>query len=286
QPLYTQTSPGEGRIARSWRLTKAAWSVVRRDRTLLMLACIAAAAGVAGMGLIFAAGGLFDGSGNSSGQVLIAAVVFAYPLTFVSVFLNTAIAAAAAAALDGRGLTVGQALAVPTRRIGQVAVWALIAAGVGFVLEQLASRLPLGGSIVARLVGLAWSLATLFAVPILALEDCSAPECLKRSARVVKDRWGEGVSGSVIITGWVVLAVLPLGVLFAVAIVAASGAPAVQVALIAVAVLVLIAVFAVQAVVRQTFAVALYRFATTGAGQGPFAEDDMQSPFAPKRGSR
>src|SRR5664280_1441329 len=102
QPLYTQTSPGEGRIARSWRLTKAAWSVVRRDRTLLMLACIAAAAGVAGMGLIFAAG------------------VFAYPLTFVSVFLNTAIAAAAAAALDGRGLTVGQALAVPTRRIGQV----------------------------------------------------------------------------------------------------------------------------------------------------------------------
>ena len=77
--------------------------------------------------------------------------IFAYPLTFLSVFLNTAIAAAAAAALEGRRLSLGQALAVPVRRIGAVAVWALIAAVVGFVLEQLASRLPLGGSIAARL---------------------------------------------------------------------------------------------------------------------------------------
>jgi hypothetical protein len=45
----------------------------------------------------------------------------------------------AAAALDGRRLTLSQALVVRTRRIGQVALWALIAAVVGFVLEQLAS---------------------------------------------------------------------------------------------------------------------------------------------------
>ena len=286
QPPYTQTVPGEGRIARSWRLTKAAWSVVRGDRALLMLAFIAAVAGVAGMLLIFAAGGLFGDTRNAGGQVFIAALVFAYPLTFVSVFLNTAIAAAAAAALEGHSVTVGQALAVPMRRIGQVALWALIVAVVGFVLEQISSRLPLGGSIAARLVGLAWSLATLFAVPILALEDCSAPECLKRSAGVVKDRWGEGVSGSIIITGWVILAVLPIGLLFAVAVVASNGAPALQVALIALAALALTAVLAIQAVVRQTFAVALYRYATTGAGQGPFAEGDMQSPFARRRGSR
>jgi len=46
----------------------------------------------------------------------------------------------------------------------------------------------------------------------------------------------------------------------------------------------LAAIFAVQLVVRQTFAVALYRFAAGGAAAGPFAESDLQSPFGRKRG--
>ena len=140
-------------------------------------------------------------------------------------------------------------------------------------------------SLATRLDGLAWSLATLFAIPILALEDCTAPECLKRSAKVVKDRWGEGVSGSVIITGWVILATLPLGIVFALAIAATSAAHALQVALIVAAALTLVAIVAIQGVVRQTFAVALYRYATTGAGHGPFDARDLQSPFAANRAS-
>jgi hypothetical protein len=82
-----------------------------------------------------------------------------YPPTFTSVFFNTAIASAAWARLDGRRLTMRQALAVPTRRLGQVALWSLLAAGVGVIVNQLASRLPLAGSIAARLFGLTWSLA-------------------------------------------------------------------------------------------------------------------------------
>jgi hypothetical protein len=47
---------------------------------------------------------------------------------------------------------------------------------------------------------------------------------------------------------------------------------------------VLAAIVALQLVVRQTFAVALYRYATDGTAQGPFAEGDLQAPFARKRG--
>jgi hypothetical protein len=171
------------------------------------------------------------------------------------------------------------------RRIGQVALWALIAAVVGFVLEQLASRLPLAGSIATRLVGLAWSLASLFAIPILALEDCSAPQALQRSARVVKDRWGEGISGNVMITAWMVIAILPVALVLGVALAATGGDPGVRDAVIVVGILALVAIIAVQLVVRQTFAVALYRYATTNATQGPFEERDLQSPFGRKRGS-
>jgi Family of unknown function (DUF6159) len=274
----------EGRIARSWRLTRAAWGVVRTDRALLILAALSGLLSVASIALIFLLGGFFHDGRFSEGHFALVALILAYPLMFVSVFLNTAIAAAAAAALDGRRLSLGQALAVPAGRIGRVALWALIAAGVGVLLEQLASRLPLGGSIATRLVGVAWSLASLFAIPILALEDCSAPECLRRSAHVVKERWGEGISGSVMITAWMVIVIVPVALVLGIGLGASHGEPAVRDAVIALAVLAFLAIIAIGAVVRQTFAVALYRYATTSSAQGPFEQRDLQSPFSPKRG--
>jgi hypothetical protein len=276
--------PREGRIARSWRLTRAAWEVVRNDRSLLVLAAISAIAGGIGLALIFILGGSFQNGRLKGDELALYALIFAYPLTFISVFFNTAIAAAASAALEGRHLSVGQALAVPMRKLPTVALWSLIAAVVGFLLEQAASRLPLGGSIAARLVGLGWALASLFAVPIIALEECSAPEALKRSAHVVKKRWGEGIGGSLIIGAWTAIAVLLAIVVFVVAAVATNDVPAVRDAVIVLGVLVLAAIVALQLVVRQTFAVALYRYATDGSALGPFAEGDLQAPFARKRG--
>ncbi len=274
----------EGRIARSWRLTRAAWHVVRTDRSLLVLAAISALAGAIALALIFVLSGSF-GSGRLKGDELaLFALIFAYPLTFISVFFNTAIAAAAAAALEGRHLTVGEALAVPARKLGTIALWALIAAVVGVVLEQLSSRLPLGGSIVARLVGVGWSLASLFAIPVIALEDCSATDALKRSSHVVKKRWGEGLGGNIIIGAWMAIAILVVVVVFVVAAVATNGVPAVRDFAIGLGVLAIVALFALQLVVRQTFAVALYRYATDGAAQGPFTEGDLQSPFGRRRG--
>lgn len=275
--------PNEGRIARSWRLTRAAWHVVRSDRSLLALAALSTLSGVIGLVAIFVLAGSFRGDHLKGGDLAIYALIFAYPLTFLSIFFNTAIAAAAAAALDGRHLTVGQALAVPARKLGTVALWSLIAAVVGVVLEQLSSRLPLGGSIAARLVGVGWSLASLFAVPIIALEDVSATDALKRSARTFKERWGEGIGGSVIIGAWMGIAIFAAIVVFGAAIVATNSVPALRDALIAIGALVLVAVFALQLVVRQTFVVALYRYATEGAAPGPFAEHDLRSPFGRRR---
>jgi hypothetical protein len=274
----------EGRIARSWRLSRAAWEVVRGDRSLLALAAISALTGGIGLALIFILSGSFRAGRLKGDELALFALIFAYPLTFLSTFFNTAIAAAAAAALDGRHLSLGEALAVPMRKLGTVALWSLIAAVVGFVLEQLVSRLPLGGSIAARIVGVGWSLASLFAIPILALEDCSAPEALKRSAGVVKKRWGESIGGNVIIGAWTVIAILGVVVVFAAAAVATNDVPAVRDGVIVVGVLALAAIVAVQLVVRQTFAVALYRYAAAGTAPGPFAESDLQSPFGRKRG--
>jgi hypothetical protein len=239
---------------------------------------------VASTALIFALGTAFHRGHFSGGSLALAGLILAYPLMFVSVFINTAIAAAAAAALEGSSLSLAQALAVPARRVGRVALWALIATAVGVILEQIASRLPLAGSIASRLGGLAWSLASLFAIPILALDDCSAPECLRRSAHIVKARWGEGISGNVMITAWMVIAIVPAAIVLGIGVGVSHNQPVLRDAVIVLAVVAFVAALAIGAVVRQTFSVALYRYATDHPGQGPFEQHDLRSPFKAKRG--
>jgi hypothetical protein len=101
---------------------------------------------------------------------------------------------------------------------------------------------------------------------------------------VVKERWGEGISGNVMISAWTVLVMIPAAVVFAVALGASHGEPAARDGVIFVGVIVLVAIVAITTVVRQTFAVALYRYATTGSAEGPFEQRDLQVPFSPKRG--
>ncbi len=274
----------EGRISRSWRLTRHAWQVVRADPALLVLATFSGLLSVAGIALIFGVSdAVFAHDHFSRLHLAVATAIVAYPLTFFGVFFSTAIAAAASAALDGRKMSVGEALAVPSRRIGQVALWTLLVTVVGTVLNQLASRLPFLGGIAARVAGLGWALASLFAIPILAVDGCSAPDCLRRSASLVKQRWGEGISGNIAIGAWTVVIMLPLIIVAGVGLAAAEGTPAVQVGIVAVAAVLLLATVSVAAVVRQTFAVALYRYAETDTAQGPFPESDLRSPFSGKR---
>jgi hypothetical protein len=184
-----------------------------------------------------------------------------------------------------------QALAVAWGRVGRIAAWALIAAVVGLLIEQVASRLPGGGRIVARVAGYGWSLASLFAIPILALEDCSPIDCLKRSAARVKECWGEGIAGTVIITAWTTIAILVLGVAAAVAIPAAGSTEA-TIIFAFFGGLALVAIIAAQSVVRQTFVVALSATpppapprapspSKTSARHSPPSEDAPAAPECP-----
>ena len=63
------------------------------------------------------------------------------------------------------------------------------------VLQAIEERFGIIGTIVARLVGLAWNLVTFLVVPILVLEDLGVGDALKRSKDLFKKTWGENVIG-------------------------------------------------------------------------------------------
>ncbi len=78
--------------------------------------------------------------------------------------------------------------------------------------DQRASWAPLenqggiGGEIAARLVGTAWSLVTFLAVPVIAIEGTGPLQTLKRSASMFKQRWGQQITGNIVIGGVIFLA--------------------------------------------------------------------------------
>ncbi len=281
-PGSSPYAPREGRIARSWRLTEDAWALVKRDRTLVILALWSAVFGIGIAGLILYLGGYFRSPSHTSGHLALVAAIGAYPATFTSVFFNVALVSAAREAMDGGHFTTGQALAAARSRLGRIATWSLLAAGVGVLLEQLASRLPWGGRIAAWLFGAAWALATIFVVPVLVVEDREAMPAVRRSASLIKERWGEGLSGTLTISAWLFIVAIPAGILIGAGAAVAQSSPSAGTVLIVAGIAGLMLVSAMASAVRQIFALALYRFAAEGTVT-TFSEEDLRKPFHSKR---
>jgi hypothetical protein len=275
----------EGRFSRSWRMTKTAWAVVGHDRTLLALAAITGVLTLVLTGAYFACAGLLDDPGSRSrGQFLLWFAIFVWPLTFVGAFMSTALTAAGAAALAGEGrLTLGEALAVPARRIGAVLGWSLLSAGVGLLLQELGARIPFGGRVVAWLGGTAWGIATLFAIPVLVLEDAGPLRAAKRSAQITRERWGEALGGTVSIAFWAAIPSGIGGLLMGVGL--ALDDDLARALLIGSALMVFAVVAGLSGATRDLFGVALYRYGidpSTGDAS-PFRTSDLADPPVRRR---
>ena len=277
-------SAHEGRIARSWRITKTAWGLVRRDPAMLALALLSTSSALVWLG-VFTLVGVFSDSDGGGGKVLLATLISLYPTTFISVFFNVALVSAANAELGGRRLSFGEAIGESSKRLGKIALWSLFAAGVGALIAELSSRLPGGARIAGWLLGAAWGIATLFVVPILAIEaPTPGPiKAVRESAGVVKNRWGEGITGYVTITAWMVFVSIPAILLIVIGLAVLAGGPvAVGAALIAAGGLAVISVMALGSAVQQVFTLCLYRYATEGA-VSEFSEQDLADPFKRRR---
>ena len=97
-------------------------------------------------------------------------------------------------------------------------MWSLLAGVVGLIIRALEERLAFVGRLVAGFIGLAWSIAAIFAIPILARDQAvSNPfAVLSKSATTIKRTWGEMLAGYVGMGGTNILVVW-LSILFWVA---------------------------------------------------------------------
>lgn len=266
----------------------AAWRLMRGDRTMVVLAFIGTVCGLAGTALMLDVGGVFSSGHHSRAHMGLAALIFIYPLTFVSVFFNVALTAAADAVLEGRRIGVMAALGEAAKRVGRIAGWALLAALVGVVIEQIVSRIPGAGRLVGWLFGAAWALCTIFAIPLLVVEETGPIDAARDSVRLVRSKWGEGLTGLVSISAWTVVAMVPVFLLFFIGLSAlvqetVSGRSGIGVLLIALSAVAFVSVGAFANATRQVFNLALFRYAR-GIETPGFAAADLEEPFKRRRG--
>ena len=185
-----------GRISRSFRLVGESYRVLMRNKELMILPLISGVITAAVVALIVL-------SFSLNGLALDRFTPALYPLLFilyfvmyaVGIFFQAAVVAGATERMRGGNPTVGSALAAAWRRLGPIVAWALVAATVGMIIRAIQDRVGIIGRIVGGLVGLAWTLATFFVVPVLVLEDRPVVDSFTRSVDVFKQTWGETVVG-------------------------------------------------------------------------------------------
>jgi Family of unknown function (DUF6159) len=222
---------------------------------------------------------------HSRERLFIDGAIGAYPSAFVATYLNVAFYALAAAAMDGRPMTVSEALGHARSRVWAVAWWALVATSVGVALRAL-EQLPFGGYVrrgVEWIADAAWALATFFVVPVLAVEDVGVGTAMRRSAATIRKTWGESVTGAIAIGCVLVVSALVLACVGAVGAVAGSSGYAAGYAVTAVCVAAGVAILLVENAMCQVFRLAVYRYATGEGGTGPFATADLDAAFKPSR---
>jgi hypothetical protein len=279
-----------GRIQRGWALAKQSFRVLRDDRSLLLFPIIAVPTAVAATAIVMGPGIALYAADNQEAILIVFGIATLYVLTFVTLFFNVALAAAASTGLSGGDSTVSEGLRAARGRLGVIAAWALVQTAVGLIINAIQSvgNDNIIGRILAGLVSFAWNAATFFVVPLIALEGVGPRDAFKRSVSLLRERWGEGVVGMASASGVVFLiALLPLLALggggYALI---NSGQDVAGGVLLGLAGVVLVTAVLIGGTVNAIFRVALYRFATDGSAVGGFDPAQMQAAFGPKRRRR
>lgn len=273
----------ESRTQRARRLGRISLEVLREDRRLWVFPAVSAVVSLGLGGISFGlAAGLLGGGQHARRVLVLGGIIASYPVTFVALFSGVALACMLTKKLNGEPVSARDGWRAARDRAGLIAAWTLVVCTVGAVLRLLEEYLPLGGKVAAWVLDISWSLATLFAVPVLAYEGLGPRATLRRSAELFRARWGEQIAGVVAIGLFTWLLAIPICVLIAAA-ATANGAGAVI--LIAVGGSALLGVQALSIALNQVYRIFLYRD-TVGApgGGGPFPKADLDQPFHPRKG--
>jgi hypothetical protein len=267
-----------GRLSRGWQLTKLSFSVIGKDKEILLFPVIS------GVALILMAASFFGvyfiafGLENLNAYLLAAFfIAFYFVSAFVVVFFNVALVSCAMLRLNGGDPTFSYGMKMASSRLKYIVEWALLSATVGLVLQAISSKSGVIGKIVIGMIGFAWSVATYFVVPIIAFEQVGPFKAIKRSASILKSSWGEALISNLGI-GLIFFLLALVGLIPLVLGLVIGGSFAIITGIV-IAVLYWLCLAVLASAVSGVLLTALYRYGTTGKLSEYYSEQVVQNPW-------
>ena len=281
-------------FSNSWQLLKASFNVLRSDKQLIVFPIVSMIGSIIVI-LTFAfpllATGILSqlGSGRSSNSAQVVAFIVAFlfyvVMYTVIIFCNTALVGAVMMRLKGEEPTLRAGFNIAFEHLGSIVGYAVISATVGMILRAIAQRGGIIGRIVASLIGFAWNIATFLVVPVLVVENVDPIEAIKRSAKMLRQTWGEQLVGnfSLSIASGLIFFALVLVVFVPLMLIATSLNSAVLIGIaIFLFVAAAIAMSLLTSALQGIYVAAVYNYAVTGSTGGLFSEDLVRGAFRTK----
>jgi hypothetical protein len=285
-------------FSRSWMITKLTFGVINKDRELLWFALLSFV-----FSTLFAVAMIFpsvvptlveNDFSQESLQMFQYVIIFLtyFGLAFIATFFNVCVVYTTKVRFEGGNATFGESLTFALSKLRLIFQWSLLSATVGLVLRilhQLASSLGKIGQIVANiligLLGMAWSIMTIFVVPVLVYEGLGPIDALKKSTEVIKRTWGESLIkaiglGLVQLLVFVVIIVVSGALTYALA--SAFDLTGILIG-IAICGLSLLLTGLIFTVANTIFNTALYVYANNSIIASGFNEDVMKGAFREKK---
>ena len=287
--MFDRTSAG-------WNLSKQSWQVLKLDKELILfpllsgIACllVTASFAVPVLALVEVDSPTSQTTAAADSEIsptdvltFIGALAYYVANYFVIIFFNSALIACALIRFNGGNPTLRDGFSAAFARLPQIFCWALVAGTVGMLLrilqsnsENRLSRFLIG------LLGLAWSSATYFVVPVIVVEKLGPLAAGKRSLEILRSTWGESL-GARFGTGCsVALMMLVSFVPVIVGVVCwGIGLPVVGIPLVLAGLGMVMTVVLISSALESIILAALYLYAAEGRIPDQFQGDAIQTAF-------
>ena len=282
-------------LSRSWALTKQSFSVIEKDKEMLLFALIGGVLAIGWIAALIASlvtmsmNGHFDLEQLEEPSVVDYVVTFVLylGLAFIGTFTKVCITYTTKVRFEGGDATFAESIGFALRRLGQIFGWAVVRATFGlllYALRQLSERLGAIGKVVTRMiegaVGGLWEVLTAFVVPAMVYEGAGPIDAFKTSAGLFKKTWGESLVKQIGF-GWIQslayfgVTTLGIGLFYMFHVEPLVWIP------VSVMIFGYVTVALLFSVASSVYDTALYVYATQGRAVG-YDQDTMDGAFGPK----
>ena len=191
------------RLANGWQISINSFKVLKENKQLIVFPMLSGISLLLLMGsfaiAILAAAGwnpdnISERETNFTDYLLL--LGFYVINYFIIVFFNMALIHCTRLYFQGEEVTIEKGLKFSISRIGAIFSWAVFAGIVGTLLKIIQEESGWLGKIITGILGIVWSVATFFVVPVIAYENLGPIAAFKRSAQIMKQKWGESLGAT------------------------------------------------------------------------------------------